>query len=335
MSENDLEQAGEKNSNLTEYFHRELLKNITELNAIIALEQGKRLSKKSFIQAGVIIEDIHDLSMIHGFDSIEAIAEKLAATAVPLNNLSPDSAATALANIQAGIRAILDILKISGDLAKTSPTNPPVPQISQPDITENAGDAFFDIKEIDSLMQLVDEQPESALTLPTGTENAGLAQAFDEVFREEALEALHQFQTALANLKNGVTPENLLRLKSGIFALRDAAQSYKVPALVEPLTEFIRFCDSELKTGGPVSSGLLQRLETAEKMLHAFVADYPAPGFEPLRLLQLFQPGTGGFKPPADSSESVAESSNPQLQIKAKISVTKEEIRRRWILKKH
>lgn len=329
MSENDLEKAGEKSANLTEYFHRELMKNITELSAIISLEQGKRLSKTSFVQAGAIIEDIHDLSMIHGFDSIEAIAEKLAVTAAPLNDLSPDSVATALANIQAGIRAILDILKLSSE-----PAIPPGHQ-NEPNRIENTGEAFFDIKEIDSLMQLVEEKPESAMTLKTGPENAGLAQAFDDVFREEALEALQQFQTGLMNLKNGVTPENLLRLKSGLFALRDAAQSYKVQSLTEPLAEFIRFCESEVKTGYPVSSGLLQRLEAGKKILHAFVVDYPASGFDIPGFLQLFQQGTGDLIPPADSMETLAEPGDPQPQIKAKISVTKEEIRRRWILKKH
>ena len=78
MSDMPKEKSGnfEIPANLTEYFHRELIKNLSELNSIISVQQNKRLSKKAFIKAGAILEDIHDLSMVHGFDSIEAIAEK-------------------------------------------------------------------------------------------------------------------------------------------------------------------------------------------------------------------------------------------------------------------
>jgi hypothetical protein len=336
MPENHREKSGENSSNLNDYFHRELMKNLSELNALISVEQGKRLSKKSFIQAGVIIEDIHDLSMVHGFDSIEAISEKLAVTALQLNHLSADHIYEALANIRTGLRAILDILKISTGPVKDSFGATPKNDENIPEPDEKQGDQFFDIKEIDSLMQLVEEPQETPAATQAGAENSGLEQAFEDVFREEAQDALDQFKTALTNLKMGATTENRLRLKSALFALRDATHSYKVSILEKPIDEFIAFCETELQIGLSLSPLLAQRLEDGEKILRAFVAAYPEQNFNhpdfSLLLKPDFQNPNSG---PANATEPPESKPEKQLQIKAKISVTKEEIRRRWILKKH
>lgn len=327
------EKSNESKANLNEYFHRELIKNLTELNTLISVEHGKRMSKNTFLKAGAIIEDIHDLSMVHGFDSIEAIAEKLTSTALKLNTRNDDNFKEAFVKIRAGIRAIVDILKISQDSL-----NDNVDKLAQTSQKEGAspdgkkGEQFFDIKEIDSLMKLIEEQQATSINEFSETETRGLEQAFDEVFREEALEILNQFKDALEKLNaEKITTGKLLSLKNAVSALLDAAKSYKVDSLEEVSEKLIQFCENKLKTGLPVERHYYQILIESEKMLRKFVIAFPDSELNCKRFMKIFNEANSDSQ--TDTAKPAAELLKPKPAIKSKALMTKEEIRRRWILK--
>ena len=244
---------------------------------------------------------------------------------------------TTLNNVRSGIRAIIDILRISIELPDEAGTSSARTSQKDSRADRKPAEQFFDIKEIDSLMKLIEEQQASTVNEMASTGPTGLKLAFDEVFREEAQESLSQFEIAIENLKSGnMTTENLLRLKSAVFNLHDASRSYSVDILNDALGKLIEFCENDLKIGLGITARQIYILENCRKMLHAFVTAFPEREFSQPAFFQIFNAEFEKLetKVPAETEpNSNLHELSPQIRVK--VSLTKEEIRRRWILKKH
>lgn len=350
------------NVNFSEYFKTELIEIINELTSILNEAQNKKLPKKKFAQVLSIIENMHDLSMVHGYDSIESIADKMAMTAGQLQIKNRTDGIEAGQDILSGLQAINEIIQTPNPPEQFPAAESPTPEISiVDDITSAAGEtkadtkepesieeeSFFDIKEVDSLIGLVEHptQSKTAADSPAtpsapieSPASVQINQAFTEVYREEALENLGFIQTAIQQLKKGESPgDAILQLRSAFGALLDIAQSFEVPPLITPLKILAQICETNLAFNQQPSAEILELLAHSELILREYVEEFPDYDVILSNFTDQLQSLNMDELKKELSFSPIKEVPPPQTStkptIKAKLTLSKEAIRRRWILK--
>jgi hypothetical protein len=357
---------------LYKYFNDQLSINLNSLEMLLAFDTHKGMSNKMFAEIRQLIDEIHDLAMVHGYDSIEAISDKISASARNLRSKDRQLVADARDNVNSGIKAIRDIFTLTRG-TEESPWNAEftiVQNVPDEQILKNIGNLatpakdpskseIFDIKEVDSLMSLVDdsksktggtpakENPDATVGKETNTENnlseRNLNETFDEVFREDALENLGEIQSALHNIRKGTgLSDATLKLKSAFGALSELAESFDVQPLVEPLVLINKICDEEVSYNVKPIDELIELLLHSELVIREFVEACPESDSSLAEfsdnLNRLFVSQKVQDESP-NHTETQADSENQikpdDSKKKAQTEDPKEQIRKKWILQKH